>query len=108
VKDKQAELMMDPFCSSLAEGPLQKGYDLIQGGAWYTTYGLYLAGLADTADSLAIIDKLIYLDKKITGISYLKLLKVIGRDSSLYGSFVLTTYLSTVMTTTSLMIGRCG
>ncbi len=66
VKDKQAESMMDPFCSALAEGPLQKGYDLIQGGAWYTTYGLYLAGLADTSDSLAIIDKLIYHDKNIT------------------------------------------
>jgi formate C-acetyltransferase len=66
VKDVQAERMMAPFCSSLAEGPLQKGLDLAQGGAWYTTYGLYLAGLADTADSLAVIDKLIYQDKKIT------------------------------------------
>ena len=66
VKDVQAERIMAPFCSSLAEGPLQKGLDLAQGGAWYTTYGLYLAGVADTADSLAVIDKLIYQDKKIT------------------------------------------
>jgi formate C-acetyltransferase len=66
VKDVQAERIMAPFCSSLAEGPLQKGLDLTQGGAWYTTYGLYLAGVADTADSLAVIDKLIYQDKKIT------------------------------------------
>jgi pyruvate formate-lyase/glycerol dehydratase family glycyl radical enzyme len=66
VKEAQAERMMAPFCSSLSEGPLQKGLDLCRGGAWYTTYGVYLAGLADTADSLAVIDKLIYLDKKVT------------------------------------------
>ena len=57
---------MAPFCSSLAEGPLQKGLDLAQGGAWYTTYGIYLAGVADTADSLGVIDKLIYQDNKVT------------------------------------------
>jgi pyruvate formate-lyase/glycerol dehydratase family glycyl radical enzyme len=64
-KEAQAERMLAPFCSSLSEGPLQKGLDLAQGGAWYTSYGVYLAGLADTADSLAVIDKLIYRDKKI-------------------------------------------
>ncbi|MFH0730053.1 MAG: pyruvate formate lyase family protein [Pseudomonadota bacterium] len=57
---------MTPFCSSLLEGPLQKGKDLIQGGAWYTLYGLWLTGLADTADSLGVIDRLIYRDKKVT------------------------------------------
>ena len=31
VKDVQAERMMAPFSSSLSEGPLQKGLDLIQG-----------------------------------------------------------------------------
>ena len=66
MKEAQAGRMMAPFCSSLSEGPMQKGVDLAQGGAWYTSYGVYLAGLADTADSLAVIDKLIYLDKKIT------------------------------------------
>jgi formate C-acetyltransferase len=66
IKEAQAKMVMAPFCSSLAEGPLQKGIDLCQGGAWYNTYGVYLAGLADTADSLSVIDKLIYHDKKIT------------------------------------------
>jgi formate C-acetyltransferase len=66
IKEAQASRVMAPFCSSLSEGPLEKGLDLSQGGAWYTTYGLYLAGLADTADSLAVIDKLIYHDKKIS------------------------------------------
>ncbi len=75
VKEEQAERMMAPFCSSLSEGPLQKGLDLARGGAWYTTYGVYLAGLADTADSLAVIDKLIYNDKKITWDQMLEAIK---------------------------------
>ncbi len=75
VKDKQAEIMLEPFCSALSEGPLLKGRDLAQGGAWYTTYGIYLAGLADTADSLGVIDKLIFHDRKITWDQLLAALK---------------------------------
>jgi pyruvate formate-lyase/glycerol dehydratase family glycyl radical enzyme len=66
VKEAQARMLPAPFCSSLSEGPLQKGIDITQGGALYAYYGLFLAGVADTADSLAVIDKLIYRDKKIT------------------------------------------
>jgi len=66
VKETQARMLPAPFSSSLSEGPLQKGLDITQGGAWHTYYGLYLASVADTADSLAAIDKLIYRDKKIT------------------------------------------
>jgi len=76
VKEAQADRVMAPFCSSLSEGPLQKGLDLAQGGAWYTAYGVYLTGLADTADSLAIIDKLIYRDKKVTWDQLLEAIKV--------------------------------
>ena len=65
-KESQAALLPAPFSSSLAEGPLQKGIDIIQGGSWYTIYSMYLVGLADSADSLAVIDKLIYRDQKIT------------------------------------------
>jgi formate C-acetyltransferase len=65
-KERLASISMSPFSSSLAEGPLQKGFDVIQGGAWYTIFGLWLSGLADTADSLGVIDKFIYRDRKIT------------------------------------------
>jgi formate C-acetyltransferase len=75
VKEAQAERMMNPFSSSLSEGPLQKGLDLAQGGAWHNTFGIYLAGLADTADSLGIIDKLIYRDKLVTWHDLLEALK---------------------------------
>ncbi len=66
IEESRALMYQTPFCSSLAEGPLQRGLDLNQGGAWYNTYGLWTCGLADTADSLAVIDKLIYRDKTIT------------------------------------------
>jgi formate C-acetyltransferase len=65
-KESQASLLPAPFSSSLVEGPLQKAVDVLQGGTWYTTYAMYLVGLADSADSLGVIDKLIYRDKKIT------------------------------------------
>ncbi len=75
VKKGQADRLMAPFCSSLMEGPLQKGKDITGGGAWHTSYGVYLAGLADTSDSLAAIDKLVYRDKKVTWDNLLDVLK---------------------------------
>ena len=66
LKENQARWYPAPFSSSLSEGPLQKGIDITQGGAWYSTYGLFLAGLADTADSLGVINRLIFREKKIT------------------------------------------
>ena len=66
LKEGQAIMLPAPFSSSLSEGPLYKGLDITQGGTWYTNYGVFLAGLADTADSLGVIDTLIYREKKIT------------------------------------------
>ncbi len=66
LKEFQSNRLPAPFSSCFAEGPLQKGIDVLGGGAWYTNYGLLFNGLADTADSLAVIDKLVYRDKKIT------------------------------------------
>ena len=66
LKEAQASWYPAPFSSSLSEGPLQRGLDITKGGTWYTTYGILMGGLADAADSLAVIDKLIYRDKKIT------------------------------------------
>ena len=49
--------------------------DITQGGAWFTTYGAFMAGLADTADSLGVIDRLIFRDKKITWDELIKAMK---------------------------------
>ncbi|HWQ73028.1 MAG TPA: pyruvate formate lyase family protein [Desulfitobacteriaceae bacterium] len=64
--EAQAKNNYAAFASCLLEGPLQKGVDLIEGGCFHTHYGYIVAGLADVADSLSVIDKLIYRDKKIT------------------------------------------
>jgi pyruvate formate-lyase/glycerol dehydratase family glycyl radical enzyme len=65
-KETQSEWYPAPFCSALTEGPLDRGRDITRGGSWYTVYGFLLASIADAADSLGVIDKLIYRDKKIT------------------------------------------
>lgn len=75
LKESQSMWFPAPFSSALSEGPLQRGRDITNGGAWYTTYGILLSGLADTADSLAVIDKLIYRDKKVTWDEMLQALK---------------------------------
>ena len=74
-KETQSAFYPAPFCSSLSEGPLQKGIDITQGGTWFTTYGVFLAGLADTADSLGVIDRLIYREKKVTWDQLIQALK---------------------------------
>jgi formate C-acetyltransferase len=66
LKENQVRWYPAPFSSSLSEGPLQKGIDITRGGSWYTTYALFLAGVADTGDSLGVIDRLIFSEKKIT------------------------------------------
>ena len=75
LKEVQSAWYPAPFSSSLSEGPLQKGIDITQGGSWFTTYAVFLAGLADTADSLGVIDKLIFQEKKVTWDELTKALK---------------------------------
>jgi pyruvate formate-lyase/glycerol dehydratase family glycyl radical enzyme len=75
VKEAQSEMLHVPFCSALSEGPLQKGRDLVEGGAWFNNCGVFAAGLADTADSLTVIDKLIYRDKAVTWEQLLRAIK---------------------------------
>jgi pyruvate formate-lyase/glycerol dehydratase family glycyl radical enzyme len=55
-----------PLLSALFEGPLQKGKDLIFGGALYNSSGATHIGFADTVDSLSAIEKGIFTDRKIT------------------------------------------
>ena len=65
-KENQSEWYPAPFCSALTEGPLDRGRDITRGGAWYTVYGFLLASIADAADSLGVIDKLIFSDRNLT------------------------------------------
>ncbi len=63
-----------PVLSSMFSGPLEKGKDVIYGGAQYNTSGVALVSLTDAVDSLLVIKELIY-DKK--EIDFPKLMKAI-------------------------------
>jgi len=52
-----------PILSALFEGPMEKGKDLIQGGAIINSSGATIIGLADVADSLSAIQKVVFEEK---------------------------------------------
>ncbi len=55
-----------PILSSLFEGPMARGKDVIEGGAPVNSSGIAIIGLADVSDSLSAIQKLVFEDKFIT------------------------------------------
>jgi len=62
-----AELVPKPFSSSLVNDCIKRGKTLGDGGAIYDLRGTCDIGYANIADSLAVIKKLIFEDKLITG-----------------------------------------
>ncbi len=55
-----------PILSSLFEGPMEKGRDLIEGGAEINASGATIIGMADVADSLSAIRKVVFEDRAIS------------------------------------------
>jgi len=55
-----------PLLSALFEGPMEKGQDLIFGGALYNSSGATHVGFADTVDSLSAIEKAVFTDRIYT------------------------------------------
>lgn len=55
-----------PILSALFEGPMEKGCDLVEGGASINASGAAIIGLADTADSLSAIQQLVFEEKTLT------------------------------------------
>jgi len=55
-----------PILSSLFEGPMDKGKDLIHGGAVINSSGAAIIGFADVIDSLAAIERLVFVEKSVT------------------------------------------
>jgi formate C-acetyltransferase len=54
-----------PILSAFFEGPMEKGKDLIQGGAVINSSGAAIIGLGDVADSLSAIQRLVFEDKVV-------------------------------------------
>jgi len=55
-----------PFSSMLVEGCAESGRDVTAGGALFNSSGIQGVGVADTADSLAAIDELVFRTRKYT------------------------------------------
>ncbi len=53
-----------PFSSMLVDGCIESGRDVTAGGARYTSSGIQGVGVADTADSLAALDHVVFRKKK--------------------------------------------
>lgn len=60
------EKMPTPLLSSMFEGPLDKGLDLIFGGALYNASGATHIGFADTVDSLNAIEQLVFTEQRFS------------------------------------------
>jgi formate C-acetyltransferase len=69
------ELIPTPLCSSLISDCLERGKEIKKGGAIYDFTGGQTGGIANLANSLAAIKKLVFEEKLITGKELLELLK---------------------------------
>lgn len=54
------------FASMVTKGCVEHGRSVQQGGARYSTAGLYITGAANMADSIAAIDTCVFRDKDVT------------------------------------------
>lgn len=61
-------ILPKPFRSCLVEGPIEAGTDIMHkgGSRYFNGPGLLVTGIADLADSLAAVKKLVYEEKKIS------------------------------------------
>jgi pyruvate formate-lyase/glycerol dehydratase family glycyl radical enzyme len=60
------ELYPSPLLSSMMQGCLKRGKDVTAGGAEYNFTGVQGVGTADVANSLAVIDRLVFTEKQIS------------------------------------------
>lgn len=62
----QAEVTPFPFLSSLVSDCIKKGVDITEGGARYNFTEVQGVGIANTADSLAAIKKLVFQERSVS------------------------------------------
>jgi len=60
------DILPSPLLSAFFQGPLEKGRDLINGGAEYNASGATHIGFADTVDSISAIEQAVFKDRKCT------------------------------------------
>lgn len=70
-----ARILPSPFLSSVIDGCLEKGIDVTAGGALYNLSGIQIIQVANIADSLAVIKKMIFEEKTISAKTLLEMLQ---------------------------------
>jgi formate C-acetyltransferase len=60
------DILPSPLLSAFFQGPMEKGRDLIFGGAQYNSSGATHIGFADTVDSLSAIEQSVFKKRKCT------------------------------------------
>jgi len=60
------DILPSPLLSAFFQGPMEKGRDLIFGGAEYNASGATHIGFADTVDSINAIEQAVFTDRKCT------------------------------------------
>ena len=55
-----------PLLSAVMVGPMEKGKDLTEGGAVYNSSGVWVVGLADVADSMVALKRLVFEERRIS------------------------------------------
>jgi len=61
-----AYLRPTPYLSAAIQGTIESGKDVTNGGAIYNTSGTFNIGLSDVVDSMMVIKKLVFEEKRIT------------------------------------------
>ena len=70
-----AEILPSAFLSSVIDDCIENGKDVTAGGAFYNLSGIQAIQVANLADSLATLKKMVFDDKSVTGSALLKALQ---------------------------------
>ena len=66
VEIKHIELLPTPFLSAVIDGCMERGMDVTAGGAKYNFSGIQMIQVANLADSLAALKKLVYEERRVS------------------------------------------
>ena len=83
VEEMHEKLLPTPFLSSVIDDCMERGLDVTQGGAHYNLAGVQAIQVANLADSLAAIKKMVYDEKRVSAADLLKALQTDYKDNEL-------------------------
>lgn len=75
VEKAHIDLLPTPFLSAVVHDCMERGMDVTAGGAHYNFSGIQMIQVANLADSMAALKKMVFEDQKIDGASLLEALR---------------------------------